>query len=192
MSSLRGSLVTETFPFDGGRSATVYVPPDPPEAVVYAADGGWHTERLAKALEASAERLATVVVGVHGLDDDDGRLHEYVERFGRERFQAFERFFVEEVRTWVASKLGVEFAAERTAVWGPRWVASSRWPWECDTRRSTGQFSARRLVAASHRQKPACQARPHAPIWLAEHKSNGFSTTRSGGRTRSAKRAWMS
>lgn len=118
MSSLRGSLVTETFPFDGGRSATVYVPPDPPEAVVYAADGGWHTERLAKALEASAERLATVVVGVHGLDDDDGRLHEYVERFGRERFQAFERFFVEEVRTWVASKLGVEFAAERTAVWG--------------------------------------------------------------------------
>ena len=92
MSSLRGSLVTETFPFDGGRSATAYVPPDPPKAVVYAADGGWHTERLAKALEASVERPSTMVVGVHGLADDDGRLLEYVEGFGGKRFEAFERF----------------------------------------------------------------------------------------------------
>ena len=118
MSSLRGSLLTETFPFDGGRSATAYVPPDPPEAVVYAADGGWHTERLAKALEASVERSSTMVVGVHGLEDDDGRLHEYVEGFGGERFEAFERFFVEEVRAWVTSELDVQLTAERTAVWG--------------------------------------------------------------------------
>lgn len=118
MASLRGSLFTETLPFDGGRSATAYVPPQPPEAVVYAADGGWHTERLAGALEASDGSPSTMVVGVHGLDDDDRRLHEYVERFGGERFEAFERFFVEDVRAWVASELGVAFRADRTAVWG--------------------------------------------------------------------------
>ena len=117
MSSLSGSLVTKTFPFDGGRTVTAYVPPDPPGAVVYAADGGWHTERLAGVLEGSAER-STMVVGVHGLDDDDGRLHEYVEAFGGERFEAFERFFVDEVRTWVQSELSVALTAERTSVWG--------------------------------------------------------------------------
>jgi enterochelin esterase-like enzyme len=118
MSSLRGVLVTETFTFGGGRSATAYVPPDTPESVVYAADGGWHTERLARALEGSAEGSSTMVVGVHGLDDDDGRLHEYVEAFGGERFEAFERFFVEDVRAWVRSELDVGVAVERTAVWG--------------------------------------------------------------------------
>lgn len=32
-------MVTETFGYDGGRQVTVYVPPDPPEAVVFAGDG---------------------------------------------------------------------------------------------------------------------------------------------------------
>lgn len=118
MSSLRGSLVTETFAFDDGRGATVYVPPDPPRQVAYAADGAWHIERLATALESSAECPSTMVVGVHGLDDDDGRLHEYVEGFGGERFEAFERFFVEEVRAWVTSELEVADAIDCTAVWG--------------------------------------------------------------------------
>ena len=118
MCSLRGELVTETFTFDGGRSATAYVPPDPAEAVVYAADGGWHTERLARALEGSVERSPTMVVGVHGLEDDNERLHEYIELFGGERFEAFERFFVEDVRAWVTLELGVGLTAERTAVWG--------------------------------------------------------------------------
>jgi enterochelin esterase-like enzyme len=118
MSSLNGALTTETFAFGGGRSATVYVPPDPPEVVVFAADGGWHTRRLARALESSVEVPSTMVVGVHGLDDDDGRLHEYVEVFGGERFEAFERFFVEDMRAWVTSELEVKLAAERTAVWG--------------------------------------------------------------------------
>ena len=118
MSSLRGSLVTETFDFAGGRGATAYVPSDPPESVVYAADGGWHIERLAQALEGSGEGSSTMVVGVHGLDDDDGRLHEYVEAFGGERFEAFERFFVDDVRAWVQSDLGVGLAIDRNAVWG--------------------------------------------------------------------------
>lgn len=118
MAPLRGSLVTETFTFDGGRSATAYVPPGPPDSVMFAADGAWHTERLARTLESSSEEPSTMIVGVHGLDDDDGRLHEYVETFGGERFAAFERFLVEDVRDWARSDLGVDLAAARTAVWG--------------------------------------------------------------------------
>ncbi len=32
-------FVIETFAYDGGRQVTVYVPPDPPEAIVFAGDG---------------------------------------------------------------------------------------------------------------------------------------------------------
>lgn len=118
MSPLRGSLAHATFSFDGGRGVSVYVPVPPAESVVFTVDGGWHLERLVRALEGSTERSSTMVVGVHGLDDDDGRLHEYVESFGGERFEAFERFFVDEVRSWVATELSVDLTAERTAVWG--------------------------------------------------------------------------
>lgn len=123
MASLRGALVSETFPFDGGRTATAYVPSGPPQSVVYAVDGGWHIERLAEALEASAESTSTMIVGVHGPEDDDDRLHEYIEGFGGERFAAFERFFVQDVRAWAMSELTVEpttvrQATSRTAVWG--------------------------------------------------------------------------
>jgi len=38
-SSIAGELVTQTFDYDGGRPVTVYVPPVPPEAVVFAGDG---------------------------------------------------------------------------------------------------------------------------------------------------------
>jgi enterochelin esterase-like enzyme len=115
--TLEGELVTRTFAFDGGRRATAYRPPEPPRAVIYAADGEWHIDRLARALDNSAE-LSTMVVGVHGLNDDNERLHEYVESFGGERFHAFEGFFVEEVRLWVQSELAVVLPSERTAVWG--------------------------------------------------------------------------
>jgi hypothetical protein len=33
---IAGELVTETLDYDGGRQVTVYVPPDPPKAVVFA------------------------------------------------------------------------------------------------------------------------------------------------------------
>jgi hypothetical protein len=39
MSSIEGGLVTETLEYDSGRQVTAYVPPDPPEAVVFAGDG---------------------------------------------------------------------------------------------------------------------------------------------------------
>jgi len=39
MSAVVGEFVTETLDYGGGRQVTVYVPPDPPAAVVFAGDG---------------------------------------------------------------------------------------------------------------------------------------------------------
>jgi pimeloyl-ACP methyl ester carboxylesterase len=112
-----GQFVTERFEHDGGRQVTVYVPPDPATAVVFAGDGGWHVSRLAGALRAVAAR-STMVVGVHGLPDDDGRLKEYVPGFDETRFAAHDCFFVEDVGRWARTRLGVALPAERTAVCG--------------------------------------------------------------------------
>jgi enterochelin esterase-like enzyme len=117
MSPIVGELVTEALEYDGGRSITVYVPPAPAEAVVHAADGAWHIARLSEAID-GAGGPSTMIVGVHGLPDDDGRLKEYVPGFDAERFAAHERFFVDEVGRFVASRFGVALPAERTAVWG--------------------------------------------------------------------------
>ena len=117
MSPAADEFVTETFEYDGGREVTVYVPPEPPVAVVFAADGGWHTNRLSEALAAS-DAPSTMVVGVHGQQDDDGRLKEYVPGFDAERFAAHEAFFVDDVRRRVMSTFGVALPPERTAVWG--------------------------------------------------------------------------
>ena len=117
MSPLAGQLVTGTLEYDGGRQVTVYVPPDPPEALVFAGDGGWHTSRLSNTLEA-ASAPSTMIVGVHGLADDDARLLEYSPGFDAERFAAHEKFFVDDVRRWVRSRFGIALPAERTAVWG--------------------------------------------------------------------------
>ncbi len=117
MSHGTGELVTEALDYDGGRQVTVYVPPVDAEAIVYLADGGWHTERLSQALE-SARISSTMLVGVHGLQDDEGRLGEYVPGFDDERFRSHESFFIGEVSRWVASRFGVALPAERTGVWG--------------------------------------------------------------------------
>ena len=117
MSPSEGELVTEALDDEQRRLVTVYVPPDPTRAIVYAADGGWHVAGLSDALE-NARVRSTMIVGVHGRNDDDERLQEYVPGFDAERFAAHERFFVGDVRRWVASQLGVAVAAERTAVWG--------------------------------------------------------------------------
>ncbi len=117
MSPTTGQLVTETFTYDGGRSVTVYVPPIPSESIVFAADGGWHIARLGEALEA-ANAPSTMIVGVHGLADDDARLREYSPTFDAERFAAHEQFFVEDVCQWARLRFGVALPAERTAVWG--------------------------------------------------------------------------
>lgn len=109
-------FVTETFEYDGGRQVTVFVPPERPEAVVFAADG----QRISKwgRLPDMADVPSTMIVGVHGQTDETLRLHEYSPGFAPERFAAHERFFVEDVRRWTESRFGVALATERTGVFG--------------------------------------------------------------------------
>jgi enterochelin esterase-like enzyme len=113
---ITGELVTETFDYDGGRPVTVYVPPVPPEAVVFAGDGQLISQ-WGGVLEA-ADVPPTMIVGAYGLNDEMLRLHEYSPVFDAERFAAHERFFVEDVRQWAQSRFGVALPAERTAVFG--------------------------------------------------------------------------
>jgi len=114
--AVSGELVTETLEFDGGRQVTVYVPPGPPQAIVFAADGQ-RISRWGQSLE-KAGRAPTMIVGVHGLNDEILRLHEYSPGFAPERFAAHEKFFVEDVRRWTKARFGVVLPAERTAVLG--------------------------------------------------------------------------
>jgi enterochelin esterase-like enzyme len=111
-----GELVTETLPYDGGRQVTVYIPPDPPESIVFAGDGemisAWGT-----VLEA-ADLTSTMIVGAHRVPDETLRLHEYSPNFDAERFAAHERFFVEDVGRWARAHFGVSLPRERTAVFG--------------------------------------------------------------------------
>ena len=115
---MAGELVTTTFAYDGGRRVTVYVPPDPPEAVVYAGDGQLISQ-WGGSLEAAGVQ-PTMIVGAYRTDDADEmvRLAEYSPSFDEERFAAHERFFVGDVRGWVRSQLGVALPADRTAVCG--------------------------------------------------------------------------
>ena len=114
--SIAGEFVTRSFDYDGGRQVTVYVPPVPPQAIVFAADGQM-TSRWARFLEA-ADVHSTMIVGVHRAADETLRLHEYSPSFDPERFAAHERFFVEDARAWVRSRFGVTQPSERTAVFG--------------------------------------------------------------------------
>jgi enterochelin esterase-like enzyme len=57
-------------------------------------------------------------VGVHSLADEMLRLHEYSPDFDPDRFAAHERFFVEDVRRWIESRIGVALPRERTAIFG--------------------------------------------------------------------------
>lgn len=114
---IAGEFVTETLlEYDGGRQITVYVPPHPPEAVVFAGDGQGFS-KWGRFLEAT-DVPSTMIIGVHGLTEEMPRLHEYSPGFDAERFAAHEHFFVEDVRRWARSRFGVALSAERTAVFG--------------------------------------------------------------------------
>jgi enterochelin esterase-like enzyme len=114
--AITGELVTETFDYDGGRQVTVYVPPSPPEAIVFACDGQLISQ-WGGSLEA-ANVPSTMIVGVHRVDDETLRLHEYSPGFDPERFAAHEAFFVQEVGAWARLRFGVTLSAERTAIFG--------------------------------------------------------------------------
>ena len=114
--AVSGEFVTETFGYDGGRQVTVYVPPEPLAAVVYAGDGQLISQ-WGGLLEA-ADVPPTMIIGVHRLADETLRLHEYSPGFDPKRFVAHEKFFVEDVRRWAGSRFGAALPPERTAVFG--------------------------------------------------------------------------
>ena len=114
--STTGRLITKTFDYDGGREVTAYVPPEPPQAVVFAGDGQLISQWGAS-LEA-ADVPVTMIVGAHGVTGEALRLREYSPDFDPERFAAHERFFVEDIRRWVRTRFGLAALASRTAVFG--------------------------------------------------------------------------
>ncbi|GLZ00472.1 alpha/beta hydrolase-fold protein [Actinoplanes sp. NBRC 103695] len=123
VSSVAGELVTETLDYDGGRQVTAYVPSAAAEAIVFAGDGQL-VETWGGVL-AAADLPPTMIVGAHRLEDETLRIHEYSPgrttaafAFDPERFAAHEKFFVEDVRRWAVTRLGVELPAHRTAVFG--------------------------------------------------------------------------
>jgi hypothetical protein len=93
--AVSGEFVTEAFEYGGGRQVTVYVPPHPPEAIVFAGDGQ-RISHWGRLLE-NSDVPSTMIVGVHGLTDEMLRLHEYSSGFEPQRFAAHERFFVDDV-----------------------------------------------------------------------------------------------
>ena len=113
---IAGELVTETFDYDDGRQVTVYVPNDPPEAIVFAGDGQLISQW--GGLLEGEDVPSTMIVGVHRVADETLRLQEYSPNFDPVRFGAHEKLFVEDVGAWVRSRFGVDLPAERTAVFG--------------------------------------------------------------------------
>ena len=116
MSSGAGELVTDRFDYGGGRQVTAYVPPDAPEAIVFAGEGQMIAP-WGRFLEAAGVP-PTMIVGAHRVADETLRLHEYSPKFDPKRFAAHERVFVEDVGAWVRSRFNVTPSPKRTAVFG--------------------------------------------------------------------------
>lgn len=112
-----GEFVTQTFPYDGGRQVTVYVPPRTPQAILFAGDGQG-ISKWGRLLEKHDHLPCTMIVGVHRLADEMQRIHEYSPGFAPEKFAAHEKFFVEDVREWTRSRFGVALPRERTGLLG--------------------------------------------------------------------------
>jgi hypothetical protein len=187
--AVSGEFVTETFDYDGGRQVTVYVPPDPPEAIVFAGDG----QRISKwgGLLEKAGIPSTMIVGVHGLTDETLRLHEYSPGFEPERFAAHEEFFVEDVRRWTESRFGVALPTERSAVFGVSAGGELALALGFAIHRSTVLSSAPRLAVVTSRLA-LCRVRFRAHTsWLA-HRSRFSSGTQGDGQKRCAMQVRMS
>ena len=112
----RGVFLTETFPHDGGRQVTVWLPSSPPQAIVFSADGQGISKWVRQLDKAIVQ--TTMIVGVHRVTDEMMRLHEYSPGFEPRRFGAHEQFLVEDVRKWIESRFAVGLPAKRTAVLG--------------------------------------------------------------------------
>jgi hypothetical protein len=66
--SIAGEIVTETLDYDDGRQVTVYVPTDPPAAIVFAGDGHM-IAHWGGSLEAT-DLPPTLIVGAHRAADE--------------------------------------------------------------------------------------------------------------------------
>jgi hypothetical protein len=182
---IAGELVTETFDYDGRRRVRVYLPPERPEAVVFAGDGqlisqwGGHLE--------AADVPPTMIVGAYRTDDKDERvrIQEYspssiltgspnmsvsssgmsVDGYGR------------------ASVWHRPPTALRCAECPP--VGSSRSRWDFGI--PTSMVRSSPLRPAPVTDHPACcLVRSHVPIWSPARRSPSSWRTRGGGRTRYA------
>lgn len=63
-----GEIVTETLDYDAGRDVTAYVPPGPPEAVVFAGDGQLVSQWGAAVLGVSASGELALAMGLRHPD----------------------------------------------------------------------------------------------------------------------------
>lgn len=118
ITQIQGRLITETFAYDGGRQVTLYLPLHPPQAMVYCGDGQLFSQ-WGGYLEA-ASVPPTMIVGAYRTDAEDEmvRIGEYSPNIDSARFAAHERFFVRDIRDWIAEKFDIALPASRTAVAG--------------------------------------------------------------------------
>ena len=181
--AVSGEFVTEKFEHDDGRQVTVYVPPAPPEAIVFAGDGQG-ISKWGRFLE-KADLPSTMIVGVHGLTDETLRLHEYSPGLEPARFAEHEKFFVEDVRRW--TDRGLAWRCRRNE---PQCSASRRvesWPslLGFGIQMSTVRSSALRLGAVTSR-RGLCRVRFRAHTSWPAHRSHSSSRTQGRGQTRCA------
>lgn len=124
-----GSLFDHTIEsafLEGPRTVTVYRPPadqgtDLP--VIYATDGNMfapYARRLDACIEAGTCPPVTVVAAHAAPADHRGNLRalEYLPGFDDRRFDAHQRFFVDELSAWAETELGVPAERDRRVVFG--------------------------------------------------------------------------
>jgi hypothetical protein len=187
--AVSGKFVTEMFSYEGGRQVTVYIPPDPPEAIVFAGDGQ-RISKWGRMLE-KADVPSTTIVGVHGLTDEMLRLQEYSPGFAPERFAAHDQFFVEDVRRWTELRFGVALPLNVPQCSAPRRVES--WPSRLGfgIQTSTVRSFAPRRAAVTSRLE-LCRVRFRAHTLSLAYRSRSSWRTQGGGRTHCAVHMRMS